>query len=597
MLILGGDEWVSLNTMSARSRGSFVKLTLLALLGMFGFLLLLLNALHNSDMELLELEQRVANVSKPTTPAAGGAAGAQIRPLGPVVQQLVEPLDEELVLRLESELPEVDYGFWHREAKPKKYRMDSNCARYPDPLELQLHNTYWQTFINGNVTFRLYAAYWDDRQGVAVPGQAEQVVRILATANQIGDAFPAAQCQFWYEGYPRPVLSNVSEYLSVWIKPWGYKPRLSYPHLVTCPIPMELPPTYEGVVPRTVSLVGADACEDASNSLRIHNERRPPAAPAAASTAESNSTRDSLSFGVCVKGFDFPYVDLSQRLIEWFELQRLLGASRIYAYMYDVHPAVQRVLDYYQRTGFLELRPLTMANGMPRLRHYQHMLLQQRRLITRLNELIPYNDCFYRNMYRHDYLLNVDIDELVMPVGALRTWQDIFHTDQKVSLACPNGFASVCFINAYFTQVVPDTQNHEQQEADELYVLQHTMRYRNYSMPHRATKCFHNSRYALTLHNHFTLKWIAGVCAPRSIDIHLAQMQHYREPDQKYELSELIEDRNAWKYATELREAVEYSWAHMDDGLEQILVTAEDQNMLGESREQESNQEQPQQQA
>lgn len=553
---------------------------------MFGFLLLLLNALHNADMEVLQLERRVAGPTTITpTTTITPAKPAQHRRIASVVQQLVEPLDEELVRHLESELPEIDYDFWYREAKPLKYRTDKECARYPDPLELQLHNTYWQTFINGNVTFRLYAAYWDDRNRAGV--------RVLATANQIGDTFPATQCQFWFEGYTHPILTNVSEYLSVWIRSWGSTPRLSYPHLITCPIPNELPPTYEQVVPRTVSLV-VNACEDASNSLRIHNERRIVEPP----SANASSAQRALSFGVCVKGFDFPYVDLSERLIEWFEMQRVLGAARIYAYMYDVHPAVQRVLDYYQRIGFLELRPLTMANGMPRLRHYQHMLLQQRRLITRLNELIPYNDCFYRNMYRHDYLLNVDIDELVMPMGALRTWQDIFDADRKLSsLPCPNGFASLCAINAYFTKVLPELHNHEQQEeADELFVLQHTMRYRNYSKHNRATKCFHNTRYALTLHNHFALKWISDVCAPRSVDIHLAQMQHYREPDLKYELSELVEDRNAWKYATELRAGVERAWLHMDDGREQSLTTAEDQNMLGESREREQESYQLQQQ-
>lgn len=585
---------ISLVAMSTRSRGSLVKLAVLALLVMFGFVLLLLSALHNSDMEFQQqlVVQHTVNVSRSPVPPLVVPSLVKVV-AAPAMQQSVEPVDEELVLRLESELPEVDYDFWYRLAKPFKYQMESDCARYPDPLELQLHNTYWQTFINANVTFRLYAAYWDDRKGVAVPGQGKAVVRILATANQIGDEFPPTQCQFWYEGYPMPVLTNVSEYLSIWVKSWASKPRLSYPHLVICPIPDALPPTYEDVVPRTVSLV-REACEHASNSLRIHNDR--PAAKVQVAETTGSVARQPLSFGVCVKGFDFPYVDLSERLIEWFELQRLLGASRIYAYMYDVHPSVQRVLDYYQRSGFLELRPLTMANGMPRLRHYQHMLLQKRRLIKRLNELIPYNDCFYRNMYRHDYLLNVDIDEVVMPVGAMRTWQEIFDTDQKITMPCANGFVSMCFINSYFTKVVPEMQNHEQQEADELYVLQHTMRYRNYSMPHRATKCFHNSRYSLTLHNHFTLKWISGVCAPRSIDIHLAQMQHYREPDNNYELADLVEDRNAWKYATELRAAVEHVWMHMDDGLEQSVVTAEDLNMLSESREQESYQEQAQEQ-
>ncbi|KAH8394442.1 hypothetical protein KR222_005711, partial [Zaprionus bogoriensis] len=597
-----------------RSRGGLVKLTVLALLVMLGFLLLL-SSLYSSDAELQRLELRdqqlvgqaalhdQAPALLPLPPvmktvavekASAIATATSVKASAHAVQQSEEPVDDELVKRLESELPEVDYDFWYRQAMPNHYGMDIDCARYPDPLELQLHNTYWQTFVNVNVTFRLYAAYWDTRQSEKLPGMRPAVVRVLATANQIGDAFPPTQCQFWYDNYSRPVVTNVSEFISVWVQSWASKPLQSYPHLLVCPLPEELPPTFETKVPRTVSLV-SDACENASNSLRVHNDRRAAPQQESSSRTATNGTGRPLSFGVCVKGFDFPYVDLSERLIEWFEVQRLLGAERVYAYMYDVHPEVQRVMDYYERTGFLELRPLTMANGMPRLRHYQHMLLQQRLLVKRLNELIPYNDCFYRNMYRHDYLLNVDIDELVLPLGALRTWQEIFDADTQVSPNCVGKSVSVCFSNAYFTKVVPEAQNHEQLEADELYVLQHTMR-DHHLAPTWKTKCFHNSRYALTLHNHFALKWLPGACGPHTVDPQLAHMQHYREPPNGYNVSELVEDRNAWKYATELRAAVEYVWQHLDDVDAQSAATPEGEDKLDDLREREAELEQAQEQ-
>ncbi|EDW00187.1 uncharacterized protein LOC6565480 [Drosophila grimshawi] len=567
--------------MSTRGRSSFCKLTLLVLLVIFA-LLLLLTSLHNADnqmrvqqaqlmVQVKHVQQSSVNVSKSEWTAPG-------------VQDLKEPIDEELVKQLEHELPEVDYGFWYHYAKPQNYRKSRNCSQYPDPLDLQLHNIYWQTFSNRNVTFRLYAAYVDLRAGLK---SKLGVVRILATANQIANEFPPTYCQLWYAEHKEPVITQVSEWLSVWPAAWGHPAQLSYPHLISCPVP-NLPANLKESTPRTVSLV-KESCESASNSLRVHYDRPPIPIPTSAPTGlplfanatfspssntfHSRNSSSTLSFGVCIKGFDFPFIDLSERLIEWFELQRLLGASRIYAYMYDVHPAVQRVLDYYQRIDFLELRPLTMANGMPRLRHYQHLLLQKRRMIKRLNELIPYNDCFYRNMHRHDYLLNVDIDEVIMPLGTLRTWHDVLEADRPNTIAkCPNGHVALCFINTYFTKVVPEAQNHEQQEADELFVLQHTMRHRNYSLPNRATKCFHNTRYSLVLHNHYTLKWLPGGCNPRTFDTKLAQMQHYREPDKKYELAELVDDRSAWKYAIELRAAVEHVVSHLDDVQEQVSL-------------------------
>ncbi|XP_022219189.1 uncharacterized protein LOC111071943 [Drosophila obscura] len=570
------------------TRGGFVRLTLLVTVSVFA-LLLILNALQRSE-QLVPTRAAVAPKEPKATP--------------PPVQVVSEPINEDLVRQLEQELPEVDYGLWYRAAKPLNYKVNASCAHYPDPLDLHLHNIYWQTFLNGNVTFRLYAAYLDQRAAVK-----SRTVRILATANQIGDAFPATHCQLWYEGHREPIFVRVSEFLSVWVKSWGHQPQLSYPHLLSCPVPTALPPNIFDSLPRTVSLV-AVPCHTASNSLRVHYELPKPrpigatsAANATSATSATSATNASapLSFGVCLKGFDFPYVDLSERLIEWFELQRLLGATRVYAYMYDVHPAVQRVLDYYQRTGYLELRPLTLANGMPRLRHYQHMLLQQRRLVKRLNELIPYNDCFYRNMYRHDYLLNVDVDEVIMPLGEQRSWQQVVERAHQLERAkggkCSGRFTSLCMINAYFTRVVPEAHNHEEQEAGELYVLQHTLRHRNHSLAGRATKCFHNTRYSLTLHNHFTLKWLAGACSPRTVDTTVAQMQHYREPDKKYELTDLVEDRSAWRYADALRAAVEQVWLHLDD-VQGQSGDAEEQSALEEAlvEEQETDLEQQQQQ-
>ncbi|KAH8306825.1 hypothetical protein KR018_003780 [Drosophila ironensis] len=577
------------------SRGGLVRLTLLVTGSLFA-LLLLLSALQRTD-ELrstsMTTGQGTASNQRQRQPPPAPA----VRITPPPEQHLEEPIQDELVRQLEQELPEVDYAFWYHTAKPKAYRLNATCAQYPDPLDLQMHNTYWQSFVNGNVTFRLYAAYLDRRDAVK-----QRTVRVLATANQIGDQFPPTHCQLWFDGKREPVLVAVTEFLSVWIRAWGHKPQLSYPHLLSCPVPKQLPPNLMHSLPRTVSLV-ARQCDRASNSLRINQDAGKPGKPedpttsSNSSTPTGNSTSSPLSFGVCLKGFDFPYVDLSERLIEWFEMQRILGASRVYAYMYDVHPAVQRVLEYYQRTGYLQLRPLTLANGMPRLRHYQHMMLQQRRLEKRLNELIPYNDCFYRNLYRHDYLVNVDVDEVIMPLGEHRNWDDlvrqVHRQEEENGGKCAGRFPSLCFVNAYFTKVVPELKDHEEQAtAGELYMLQHTLRHRNHSLPGRATKCFHNARLSLTLHNHFTLKWLPGACNPRTTDKAVAQMQHYREPDAAYVPEDLVVDRAAWRFAGELRAAVEQVWLHLDDDVLQQAADAEEPEALDGNLDQENESEQ-----
>jgi len=41
-------------------------------------------------------------------------------------------------------------------------------------------------------------------------------------------------------------------------------------------------------------------------------------------------------FAVCVKGLDYPYDDVSFKLVEWIELLSVLGNDKIFFYVLDV---------------------------------------------------------------------------------------------------------------------------------------------------------------------------------------------------------------------------------------------------------------------
>ena len=92
----------------------------------------------------------------------------------------------------------------------------------------------------------------------------------------------------------------------------------------------QIPHSHWGKVPVSVSLV-ENKCEYANNNIRVVYNRKKP------------KTSSKKTFGVCVKGLDFPGEDLSLRLVEWIELVTLLGAGKIYMYLMDVHPNVLKV--------------------------------------------------------------------------------------------------------------------------------------------------------------------------------------------------------------------------------------------------------------
>jgi hypothetical protein len=48
----------------------------------------------------------------------------------------------------------------------------------------------------------------------------------------------------------------------------------------------------------------------------------------------------------------------------------------------------------------VDVTPISLPGYQPNLPVLQHMYLKSKLTNKRQNELIPYNDCLYRNMYR-----------------------------------------------------------------------------------------------------------------------------------------------------------------------------------------------------
>ena len=63
-------------------------------------------------------------------------------------------------------------------------------------------------------------------------------------------------------------------------------------------------------------------------------------------------------------------------------------------------PNVTKVLEHYTAQGKVDVTPISLPGHQPNLPVLQHMYLKSKLNNKRQNELIPYNDCLYRNMYR-----------------------------------------------------------------------------------------------------------------------------------------------------------------------------------------------------
>ena len=152
------------------------------------------------------------------------------------------------------------------------------------------------------------------------------------------------------------------------------------------------------------------------------------------------------------------------RLIEWIELLAALGVDNIISYELNVHPNVSKVLNYYKSTGFLVVTPHTLAGHQPNLDILQHWYLAKRKDNKRQNEVITYNDCFYRNMYKYQYIALLDVDEVIIPKN-VSSWGELITSLKKNKSVR----SSHCFQNIYFLDDM--TKSNEKVKADVFLVL------------------------------------------------------------------------------------------------------------------------------
>lgn len=424
--------------------------------------------------------------------------------------------EDDQLTNIEVDTNNLALSYWLKARKyPKPNAKTGSSGKacrveFPSPYELEYNNVYWQKFTPGNSSFYLYNAYYDDRwRGGPLP-----MVRILAMIDRVQP--PPALCQIWFDRISVPIISQAT-YIYGWYNKWGnYKDGVLQPYIVTCKIPRikGLPRDF---YPTSVSLV-ENRCNKATNNLRIVNHR----------------PEKKEEFAVCVKGLDFLHEDLSVRLVEWIELLRLLGASKIFLYELEIHPNITKVLEHYQQEGLVQLTKITLPGNQPNLPGFRHLYLKNKLTHKRQNELVPYNDCLYRNLFSYNYLALLDIDEVIMPLQHAN-WSQLMAEIQRLSWLEKNYTrASYNVRNVYFLDDLGADEEQMRHEAHEsgipryLHMLQHVYRSQNYTKPGQYVKCFHNTERAVSLHNHFPLNCF-GTCTTYSVPVQLAHLQHYRK--------------------------------------------------------------------
>ena len=244
-----------------------------------------------------------------------------------------------------------------------------NCA-LDKPIAMSKRNGVWSMMLSRKSTCEVavYGAYYDDRRSK----YSEHFIRIVGVTTC--PEYETIYCQLWYRNEVvtvSPSKENIGRGM--------IRENIRYQErLYSCLLPTD------GRVPDAVAL-SHNPCEQAFTFVNV----------------TVPSKKREHAFGVCVVvayGTVIP-----TRLIEWVEWMQLLGVTEINVYNSSLHIASLEVLKHYLHTGLMWI-----GQSAPPLNDWCFFC-------QKLAAIAVLNDCIYRNMYRYEYAVVVDFDEIIVP--------------------------------------------------------------------------------------------------------------------------------------------------------------------------------------
>ncbi|KAL7012489.1 hypothetical protein ACKWTF_014881 [Chironomus riparius] len=404
---------------------------------------------------------------------------------------------------------------------------DLSCGRFPLESDLNITDIYWQVTNTTNGTFYLYNAYYDDRKDV----NGLPFVRIVALINVL-DPVVKTFCQFWYENVNEPLVAEIYEYRYIWNRKWGWNKKGASPYLISCEVPLSVPPSHVSLVERR--------CGSANNLMKVKNKRP--------------KRNKKEAFIVSVKRFEFTD-DISLQIIEWSEILKILGVNKVEFFVHFCHSNVLNVLKFYESEGFMNIKFIKYPSDFQNERKKNWHQYSQ-------NQLISYHDTFYEHMYSYDFMVPMDTDEFIMPLRDKdRTWNDLLkRTIQKSRKKKKQTFDCYPVDNHYFL-----LQSSHQNEAiagipKNLYFLPNIYRANNFTKNGGNAKTFMRMDRVLTVHNHFPFSCLDDQndfkCKRFGVAREDGQLSHYRvnctNKECKESIDDPVRDESLWKFKDEI---------------------------------------------
>ena len=241
------------------------------------------------------------------------------------------------------------------------------------------------------------------------------------------------------------------------------------------------------------------------------------------------------------------------RIVEWVEMQKLLGVSKIVFYNESMDDSTATVLEHYRDQGLVEIHQAkTIKNE--EIHYKPEFHLRQR---------VVFTDCMYRNMYQYRYLVTSDMDEVIVPrnVSSYMSMMELVKRVSARSLGKNLKVACHKFWMAFFLPQSNTGVKSDLEHPNGLYFLQNI--YRNV-LPQKSSSPGHPKHItdlmgcvALNQHSCF----LATDTFNRKsfvVDSRIGIVHHYRsEPVWRFYINETIRDDRMLDFAEQLTRNVE----------------------------------------
>ena len=115
-------------------------------------------------------------------------------------------------------------------------------------------------------------------------------------------------------------------------------------------------------------------------------------------------------FTVCVSPL---FGTIGDQLIEWIEMNHILGAEFFVFYKSSVPEKYEKILTYYSKRGLAEVNKWNNPLAGYELVHYN-------------GQMAAINDCILRHRFKTDFIAMLDLDEFIIPRNqADTTWREM----------------------------------------------------------------------------------------------------------------------------------------------------------------------------